>query len=200
MPRILFIALTLFGIALSGAGCAHLPVVVGPTSSPSPTPTPTGSPAGCNSQASNVTVIVAMALAIAPSNDPTYGVINGYTTVDPSTGTFSNVASVITARTTDIVQFANAESGTTPILHSAANFPNATSFPATPYTFPASTQQPLGSQISQSQWSTGQIQSASGAGACFSQPFTISSAGKYFFGDLNYFNLSNMRDVLVVTH
>lgn len=199
MLRALFVALALFGLALCGAGCAHLADTVGPTPPPSPTPTPTGSPGACNNQASNTTVIIAMALSIAPTADPTYGVINGYTTVDINTGVFSNVASVITAHTSDVVQFANAETGSTPIAHSGVNFPSATVFPATPYTFPAATQQPLGTQISQSQWSTGPVQSSSVAGACFSQAFTISTAGKYFFGDLTYFNLSNMRDVLVVS-
>jgi len=197
--RAAFVALALLALALCGAGCAHLDVTVGPTAPPSPTPTPTGSPGGCNNQASNTTVIIAMALAIAPTTDPTYGIINGYTTVDINTGNFSNVASVITAHTSDVVQFANAEIASTPILHSAVNFPSANSFPATPYTFPSAAQQPLGTQISQSQWSTGPIQSSGLGGVCFSQAFTISTAGKYYFGDLTYYNLSNMRDVLVVS-
>jgi hypothetical protein len=199
VQRAVFVALAFLGLALSAAACAHLSVVVGPTAPPSASPTPTGSPGTCNDQAANTTVIIAMALAVAPTTDPTYGVINGYTTVDITTGTFSNVASVITAHTSDVVQFANAETGATPILHSAVNFPNASAFPATPYTFPASTQQPLGTQISQSQWSTGPIQSTSGTGVCFSQAFTISAPGTYRFGDLSYYNLSNMRDVLVVS-
>lgn len=210
MARWLFGAVMLTGTIVSVAACAHLPVTINPnpTGSPQPTfsssstpsPSPTGSSTACNGQASNVTVIVAMSLAIAPTSAPNYGTINGYTTVDPATGTFGNVATVITAKTSDIVQFANADIGTTPIQHSAVSFPNATSFPATPYNFPSSTQQSLGTQITQSQWSTGIVPGPNTSGACFSQTFTLPSPGTYYFGDYNYYNLSNMRDVIVVTH
>ncbi|HKU66860.1 MAG TPA: hypothetical protein VJP85_03695 [Candidatus Baltobacteraceae bacterium] len=140
-----------------------------------------------------------MSLAIAPTSSPNYGEISGYTTADPSTGTYANVASVITAKTTDVLQFANAETGTTPIVHSAVGFPSATAFPSVPYHFPASTQQPIGAQISQTQWSTGRISESATFGACFSQPFSLSTPGTYYFGDYDYYNLSNVRDVLVVT-
>jgi hypothetical protein len=34
--------------------------------------------------------------------------------------------------------------------------------------------------------------------ACFSQTFTL-TVGTFYFGDYDYYNLTNMRDVLVVT-
>jgi hypothetical protein len=124
---------------------------------------------------------------------PIYGTINGYVKLN-SDGSFGNVATVINAKPSDIIQFVNGEnSGPTTILHSAVGFP-AVSFPNPPFAFPAGTSQPLGSAISSLQWSTGRLQPL----PCFSQTFTV-SPGTYFFGDLDYYNLTNMRDVLVVS-
>lgn len=217
----LFFGVLVFAAAIvSAAACAKLPVTVnpnpsgtpfptltpfpsptasGPTPSSGPTPTPGPTASGnCAGQASNTTVIVVMSLSVAPTTDPKYGVINGYTTADRTTGTYGNIATVINVKTTDVIQFANGDYGSTPIYHSAVNFPNATSFPAVPYSFPSSTQQPIGTQITQSQWSTGQIPEVSSVAACFSQTFTLPSTGTYYFGDYNYYNQSNMRDVIVV--
>jgi hypothetical protein len=181
-------------------GCAHLPTYssVGPTPTPSATasvgPTPTGSPAPCATQAPSATVVVVISSTITAVAVPIYGTINGYTTLNPD-GSFGNVATVINAKPSDIIQFVNGEnSGPTTILHSAVGFPGAVSFPAPPYTFPAGTSQPLGSAISSLQWSTGRLQPL----ACFSQTFTV-SPGTYFFGDLDYYNLTNTRDVIVVS-
>ena len=140
-----------------------------------------------------------MSLAIAPTDAPNYGTINGYTIANPTTGTFGNVATVITSKTTDVVQFANADYGATPINHSAVGLPNAPGFPAPPYAFPPDVRQPISSQITQSQWSTGLVAEPTGSGACFSQPFTLPSPGTYYFGDFNYYNVSDMRDVIVVS-
>jgi hypothetical protein len=205
MMRALFALLMFAAGAIALGACAHLPSTgpsVLPSSSPYPTTSPSPAPSGspqCESQASNATVIVAMSLSIAPTTAPTYGVIYGYTAASASTGTYNNVASVIDAKVGDVVQFANAEAGSTPISHSAVGFPNATSFPATPYSFPASTQSLVGTQISKQQWSTGIIDQGGNYGACFSPPFTVSTAGTYFFGDYQYYNLNNMRGVIVVS-
>jgi len=132
-----------------------------------------------------------MAASVTATIDPTYGVINGYTSVD-SSGTFGTVATVINARTTDVVQFANGESsGITAILHSAVGFPSA-AFPPAPNAFPVMDQQPLAMIISSGPWSTGRLQSG-----CFSQAFAL-TVGTYYFGDYDYYNLANMRDVIQV--
>ena len=33
---------------------------------------------------------------------------------------------------------------------------------------------------------------------CYSQTFSLTAAGSYYFGDYDYYNLSNVRDVLIV--
>ncbi|MGA8474902.1 MAG: hypothetical protein WB681_07510 [Candidatus Cybelea sp.] len=45
-------------------------------------------------------------------------------------------------------------------------------------------------------WSTGRIE-APVSQQCYSQTFTL-TPGIYYFGDLDYYNLSNFRDVLIV--
>jgi hypothetical protein len=45
-------------------------------------------------------------------------------------------------------------------------------------------------------WSTGRLASPVSE-QCYSQTFTL-SPGVYYFGDLDYYNLSNFRDVLIV--
>ncbi len=197
--------LALVGVMIAGGiatGCAHLPAsgLPGPTPSPSESSTPTPLPSGsgsCTTQASNTTVTIVMSAGVAATPDPRFGVISGYTTLS-STGTFSNVATVITAHPTDIVQFANIEAGATPIFHSAVGFPGA-SFPPVPYTFPAAAQRPVGTAITSALWSTGRVAPSPDGGVsfCFSQQFTLQN-GTWYFGDLDYYNLANMRDVIVV--
>jgi hypothetical protein len=134
-----------------------------------------------------------MSSNITAANVAPYGTLNGYTTLN-SDGTFGNVSTVINATITDIIQFVNGEdSGPTPILHSAAGF-SGSLFPPIPYSFPSSVQTAVGNAITSSgAWSTGRLNSI-----CFSQPFTV-AAGTYYFGDLDYYNLTNMRDVIVVS-
>ena len=64
-------------------------------------------------------------------------------------------------------------------------------------TFPKSARSPIGNVITQALWSTGRLVSQPGV-ACFSQTFTL-TVGTFYFGDYDYYNLTNMRDVLVVT-
>jgi len=47
-------------------------------------------------------------------------------------------------------------------------------------------------------WSTGRIP-INGVGICFSQAFTLPFSGTYYFGDLDFYNLTNMRDVIVIS-
>ena len=188
------------------AGCAHLPKYALPGPSPtasftpspspspsvSPSPSPSGSAPPCGQEAPGVAVLIVIAAVVTAVNNPQFGVINGYTTVNPD-GTFGNVASVISARQTNIIQFVNGElNGPGTILHSAVGFPNATAFPTVPYSFPAESQTQIGNAISQSLWSAGRL-----ARLCFSQAFTA-APGTYFFGDFDFCNLNNMRDVIVV--
>ncbi|HXM18314.1 MAG TPA: hypothetical protein VN934_05830 [Candidatus Tumulicola sp.] len=189
--------LVLWGGALAIAACAHLPsysVVPGSTPTPTPSAGPSSSPAACATQAPQATVIIVMSSSISATTVSPYNVINGYIKANIDS-TFNNVASVINARSTDVIQFVNAENtGPATILHSAVGFPNAVGFPASPYSFPTSTQQQIGSAISQAQWSTGRLAPL----PCFSQTLTA-SPGTYYFGDYDYYNLTNARDVLVVS-
>ncbi|MBC5801872.1 MAG: hypothetical protein GIX03_02425 [Candidatus Eremiobacteraeota bacterium] len=197
MPQELYTQRLLFAAICTVAmvsGCAHLQVGPSPPASPTPTATATNSPGICNTtQAPNTTLVTAMSSSITATTDPTYGTINGYT--DAAGG--SQTASVINAKTTDVIQFVNVDSNS--INHSAVGFPNAKAFPSVPYTFQSASQTPQGTAISTSQtWSTGLIASQGGSG-CYSQAFTVPSTGTYYFGDYNYYNLTNMRDVIVVT-
>ncbi|HEY2476025.1 MAG TPA: hypothetical protein VGI19_14640, partial [Candidatus Cybelea sp.] len=82
------------------------------------------------------------------------------------------------------------------VLHSAVGI-KGNAFPPTPYTFPKPAASPAGTAVSDSSlWSTGRIV-APVSQQCYSQVFTL-SPGVYYFGDLDYYNLSNFRDVLIV--
>lgn len=192
-----FVALALVGSA-AALGCAHLPsYAVSPTPTPggtaTPTPGPSSTPSNCATQAPTTTVVVVISSSITAASVAPYGAINGYIRLNPD-GSFGNVAAVISTHTTDIIQFVNGENtGPATIVHSAAGFSTA-SFPAIPFTFPAILQAQVGNAITNSgSWSSGRLNPI-----CFSQPLTA-SPGTYYFGDLDYYNLSNMRDVIVVS-
>ncbi len=173
--------------------CAKIGVNVGPT----PTPSPTPSPAACTTGPSpNATVLVGMSVSILPTVDSTYGTVSGYGPTD-STLTVPVSAAVIKAKTTDVVQFVNLEASTL-ANHSAVGFPSQ-NFPAVPYSFPSTTQNAIGTRISATQWSTGLIPIAGSFGSCFSQTFTVTTPGVYYFGDYQLYNSSNFRDAIVVT-
>ncbi len=182
------------------AGCAHTPQYALPGPSPmgshqpSPTPLPSGSRSpSCGAPLTGTTAFVVMSVTATSATPSPYGLINSYVLAN-SDGTFGDVAQVINLRRSDIVQFANADNfGPTPIFHSAVGFLSATTFPAFPFTFPASTQTAIGSTISSAQWSTGRV-----APTCYSQQFSL-TPGTYYFGDFDYYNLSNMRDVIIVS-
>lgn len=199
------------GAALD-VGCAHpWPLAVpgpGSSASPSSSPSPIASPSPGSSSSPvpcgtpNATEFIAMTSTATATTDPTYGVIAGYTDQFVN-GQPSSIANVIHVNSSAVIQFANLEPlpASTPqiINHSAVELPVA--FPTPGYTFSPLAQNPIGSQISSQLWSTGQVtQDLVNNAICYSQPFTLPAGpGVYPFGDLTYFGLSNMRDVIVVS-
>ncbi len=174
----------------------------GPTPTSSATTSPTPSVCGTPTVNANL-VVVAMGNNIGATYTSKYGVINGYGVVE--NGDFPAQAMLIdqwlnpsgdTAPITskNVLQFTNVDTGF--VLHSAVGF-KGDSFPAVPYTFPSAAASPVATAVSTSSlWSTGRIEAPISA-QCYSQTFTL-KAGTYYFGDLDYYNLSNFRDVLVV--
>jgi hypothetical protein len=181
---------------LGGGGDGPIPT---PTSSSTTSPTP----GVCGTPTTNANlVVVAMGNNIGPSTVPKYGTINGYAVVQ--NGSFpghamlisqwlnQGVLSPITSK--NVLQFTNVDSGGA--LHSAVGF-KGSSFPPTPYTFPSGAASPTATGVSTSSlWSTGRVDTPASQ-QCYSQTFTL-NAGTYYFGDLDYYNLSNFRDVLIV--
>jgi hypothetical protein len=213
-------AFALFAAVALVIGCAHLPkyAVPGVGGSPTPgdSPSPGASsspgssptPADCGSPATDTTAFIAMTTTATATIDPTYGEVSGYTDQFDQFGDPSNVANVIDVNPTAVIQFVNLEplgpqpspSATPDIIdHSAAALPTA--FPSPEYQFPSDELLALGTEVSTQAWSTGPIgQDFYGGTICYSQAFTVPSGGGAFaFGDLTYFGLSNMRDVIVVS-
>ncbi len=132
-----------------------------------------------------------------------YGIVNGYAVVE--NGRFPYSAQVIdqwvsgTGNTgpitsKNVLQFTNVDSGGA--QHSAVGF-KGDSFPSVPYTFPSPAASPVATAVSTTTlWSTGRVD-AGISEQCYSQTFTL-KARTYYFGDLDYYNLSNFRDVLIV--
>lgn len=207
-PSIGWIALAM--IAGLGA-CAKLDLGGGngpiPTPSSFPTASPTSGPTpgvcGTPSSSAN-TVMVAMGSIIGPASIPPYGTINGYAVVEngqyPGQAMLINqwlnqAGSVAPITSKNLLQFVNVD--TTYADHSAVGF-KGEAFPAVPYTFPKAAASPTAASVSTtSLWSTGRLAPFTGSQPCYSQTFTL-SRGIYFFGDLDYYNLSNVRDVLIV--
>lgn len=170
-----------------------------PTSSSTASPTPgvCGTPA-----AGSKVVVVAMGNNIGAVTVAKYGIINGYTVVE--NGSFSNKATLINQwlnqgvlspiTSNNILQFTNVD--TAGAQHSAVGF-KGNGFPPIPYTFPTAAASPVATAVSSgSLWSTGRVDPPTYQ-QCYSQAFTL-AAGTYYFGDLDYYNLSNFRDVLIV--
>lgn len=174
-----------------------------------PVPTPTSSspasptPGACGTPNANANlVVVAMGNEISPTSAPRYGTINGYTVVE--NGSFSSRATLISQwlnqgvlapiTSKNVLQFTNVDTGGA--FHSAVGFKGA-SFPKVPYTFPSAAASPVATAVSTGTlWSTGRINPPVSQ-QCYSQTFTL-TPGIYYFGDLDYYNLSNFRDVLIV--
>lgn len=195
------------------AGCAAHLTTPGPQPTGQPTTSPSGVPSGiptasasatpqaCGSPA-NANIYVAMSFGIAPANSQ-YGALFGFGAVD-SQGNVPAVAAPIEGVVGNVVQFVNLDDydSNSLTLRSAAGFPNATSFPPVPYSFPAADYSVLNTVIGNAGWSTGLIlPSPSTDPPCYSQAFTLSTAGTYYFGDVLYYNagVSSPRGVVVVT-
>lgn len=156
----------------------------------------------CGSPDINVSEFVAMTSTATATADPTYGIIGGYTDQYDVFGAPSQVANVIKLPPSTLLQFVNLEplpNEPPEVFHSAAALPTA--FPSPSYTFPPGEQAALGTQISAQPWSTGPVGQVLGSNEiCYSQTFALPAGpGVYAFGDLQYFGLSNMRDVVVVS-
>ena len=147
-------------------------------------------------------VVVAMGNNIGAVTVAKYGIINGYTVLE--NGSFTSKATLINQwlnqgvlspiTSNNILQFTNVDTGDA--QHSAVGF-KGNAFPPIPYTFPSAAASPVATGVSTgSLWSTGLVGSPTYQ-QCYSQAFTL-TAGTYYFGDLDYYNLSNFRDVLIV--
>ena len=137
--------------------------------------------------------IVAISPLITPAIDPTYGLISGYGLA--TSGSSSNVAATIVVAPNATVQFFNNDQSASQLRYSAVGIPGVTAFPGPTFTFPPSAVAQTGSQINAtSSWSTGLL-----PGQCYSQVFTVAGPGAYFFGDYTYYQLGNIRDVIVAT-
>lgn len=183
-----------YGNAPFAAGSTPFPTPVAGAPNASPIAGPTSPPVvpqTCETQAPSATFI-AMGSPLAVTTTARYGAIFGYA-VAASFATLPSAAAPIDLRTSDVVQFVNVESLPTSIAHSAAGFPGATSFPASPVVFPAGLERATGTTIGAGAWSTGSV-----APQCFSRTFAL-AAGTNFFGDLTFYNLTNFRDVIAVS-
>jgi len=176
-----------------------------PTPTPSETPTSGPTPGACGTPNANAsTVFVAMGNIIGPASMPPYGTINGYSVVEqgqfPGQAMLINqwmnpVGTVGPITTSNVLQFVNVDGTDTP--HSAVGF-KGEAFPRVPYTFPKAAASPTATAVSTTNlWSTGRVAAFLGSVPCYSQTFSLSK-GAYYFGDLDYYNLSNFRDVLIV--
>jgi hypothetical protein len=211
-------ALTFAAAGAFAAGCAAnlTSPVVTPTQSPSgspssypsslpsslPSPTVSATPQACG-PARNASLYVAMSFGIAPVGSQ-YGLLFAYAAVN-SDGTVPVYAAPISASTGQTLQFVNLD-GYDPssiTLRSAAGFPGATQFPGIPYTFPASAYSPALTTITNAAtWSTGLLQPSPVTDPpCYSQLFTLATAGTFYFGDVLYYNdyIASPRGVIVVT-
>ena len=121
-----------------------------------------------------------------------------------SSGDVPAVAAPVEGTVGEVVQFVNLDAydPTSLTLRSAAGFPGATGFPAVPYTFAAADYSVLNTVIGSAAWSTGLIlPSPTTSAPCYSQTFSLSQAGTYYFGDVLYYNayVTSPRGVVVVT-
>jgi hypothetical protein len=173
-------------------GCANLKYGSSPAIA-SPSPTATASTAACNLTPSAGAQIVAISPLITPTAVPTYGVVAGYALT--SSGVASNVAAPIALAPSATIQFFNNDVSNSQLRYSAAGIPGVSAFPAPTFTFPPSASTLTGAIINAtSTWSTGLL-----GGQCYSQTFTIAGPGVYYFGDVNYYSLGNLRDVIIAT-
>ena len=199
LPRY-WIALTLF--AAAGA-CTKLDLGgSGPVPTPTSSSTASPTPGVCGTPAVNShLVVVAMgnnigAVTVAKSGVST--AIPWSRTAASPTGPQSSTSGSTGASSPRSLQATSAvyECRYGRREHSAVGF-IGNAFPRVPYTFPSAAASPVATAVSSSSlWSTGRV-SAPTYQQCYSQAFTL-TAGTYYFGDLDYYNLSNFRDMLIV--
>jgi hypothetical protein len=185
-----------------GGGSGPIPK---PTTAPTATPSTSPSPNVCGTPDANPNlVLVAMGNVIGPTPaPPPYGAINGYAVVEndqfPGQAMLINqwlnqAGQIVPITSQNVLQFTNVD--TAGASHSAVGF-KGEAFPAVPYAFPQPAASPTGSAVStKTLWSTGRV-APSVSQQCYSQTFAL-TPGVYYFGDLDYYNLSNSRDVLIV--
>jgi hypothetical protein len=134
-----------------------------------------------------------MSANAAPTIDPTYGPLFGFT--NGLDGSQQPLPTTIITVTSGIhVQFVNYDFNQT---HSAASIAGTLFPPASPDPFPSGANQAIGTSIGSSPWSSGFIPAVT-TFYCFSQSFTTPIAGKYLFGDLQTYGLTNTRDVVII--
>lgn len=202
VARLFGLVIATVWIAIAGVvGCAHpFTGMPSPGSSPSPRPSPSVSPSGspspspapCSTQNPTATLVFMSANA-APTVDPHYGPLFGYTNNVDNTGQ-PLPTTIITVVQNTAVQFVNYDFNQT---HSAASVVGTAFPPASPDPFPSGANLPIGSTITSSAWSTGLVPAAT-TFYCFSQTFSTPAAGTFLFGDLQTYGSTNTRDVLVV--
>jgi len=204
--RHILITALIAGSAMAANGCVHLK---GSATPPTPSGLPTSPPSGVtpppsgNCQAQNgAAQIVEISPDITATTDPTYGPI-GESALAPANG-FPNVAAVIHLTSGTSVQFANVDGAN---VDSAVGL-GTTGFPPTPHTFPGGAQNPIGTAVGGTTWSTGRLAIPTGGTPCFSQTFTVPSVSPgttlaIYFGDLDRYNTipsgTAYRNVIVVT-
>jgi hypothetical protein len=177
---------------VAAGGCAHL---AGGSVAPTPAPTVSAAPttAACIQSAAANAQIVAISPLITPTTAPVYGIIAGYGLV--VAGSAGNVSAPIVVAPSATVQFFDDDQLGSQLHYSAAGIPAASAFPGPTYTFPPAALTQSGTQINATtSWSTGLL-----SGQCYSQAFTIAGPGTYYFGDVTYYGLGNIRDVIVAT-
>ncbi len=201
-PHLAIVAFALAASACSGANYNVISPAT-PIGSPTPSPAPSGSPPPtvCGAAIPG-SILIAVGSYIVPQipPDPTYGTVSGYALSD-SSGNYALVARPIVLKPNDVVQFVNVDpalaGGAPGTAHSASGL-QSESFPV-PHTFSATAASATGTSIDNSSaWSTGALSAISSA-LCYSQRLQLPASGAYYFGDFTYYNLTNMRDVIVIS-
>lgn len=224
LRSVALVACAIFAASVVGTGgCSHSTSAIPPAGHPSPTasgsPTPTPSP----TPTANVYVSMAYA-SMQPTNDPTYGFIDGYALVSPPPTPVSSPtptpspkpsptptqtpgpSSIINVPCNVNIQFENFDS-TEPLTASALMPANGNGFPPQ---FPPGFNNQNGSNSSPVltpisfpgfTFSTGYVTALTKAGPGLSLVYnTGNQDGTFLIGDFqNYDNAPSMRGVIVVS-
>jgi hypothetical protein len=169
---LVIVALTAFAAACSGGGGGGTPM---PTTTTTPSPTPTSS-----TSSQQVVRLALPTTAMGVENDPTFGLVGGFT----QTG-FSQVLGFAPGAQ---IMIQNAQSAGSAVQHTLGDTGGTSGFPASP---PLSTTASGGSTFS-SGFQTGTLNPGQIVG-----PITLTS-GTYYIGCAFHYASNQMRDVLVV--